>query len=570
MATIKLLSILTIAGLTSLASAQTWSIDVRVPAGPQGDGYVKGLLALPDGGLVVSGRRGSPPKGFVARWDALGQPLFDVECADCNPGRAFDIGNGTLLVPWSGFSSIGALDLNGNTLWRLPSSEGFYSYSDLCSIVAGAPGEAMVACLRSGCVGSCLGGKTYNGLTARFSTSGTWLGTTRFDHFGAQGLPTGSGLTIAWGLAGNGDGRAVACGSYPTSIFTTAGWVTGLSAQGIDTWTLEAPSALVPGGASKCIAVSLVAPDLYVVLGQDSAGAFASWITVNGQIQKELRFAGGPNLSLTDVAAAGDGGMLISGVDAFGSKGNLVLLRLSPDGSILWQRRLAALDSNFTLSNMGAVARSANGGWFVGTRRQVVDGQQIAFLPRVYRLDAQGRIPGGCAEELADPTYSVQPTSVLISGGLGIMNYPPNANIGLSSLAAGQGQLQATCAHPAPQVQPQGGQLGGPLSFGVAFPAHPGEVGLVLLSGLQASSPIGLPGGISCLLLPDALTLFGLQQPFLAPFALNNNGQGASGVLLLPNNPGLLGLSIFSVAASFSPLSAVFTASTQPALTVLH
>jgi hypothetical protein len=551
--------------LSLSAFGQTWTVDVPWSGGAQGAGRVNGVLALPDGGVVVSGVRGSTAEGFVARWDAIGQLVFEVIAAGGDPGRPWLTPDGQLLVPWSGASAVGRIDLAGGVQWSLPSSDGMFSVNGLRAVVPGAAGQAVAVGERSGCFGSCSGGIEHSGAAARFSLAGSWLGQTTVFQPGSQGIPGGAGNQTALSGAGLGDGRVAICGRSPVQFSTDRGWVVGLDGSGAVQWQLGVPTGGF-GSSSACTAVCVSAPGTYAVVGYRATQGFVSWLSATGQVLQEVAIGTTQGPYPVAVAAAGDGGILVAAREIVAPDRRIVLLRFDPAGQLLWQRRFAALEgSNVQL--LADLARSANGGWFLGTARTVAPSQTV---PRVYRLDAEGRVQGGCPDQLADPSYTVQPAAQLVGVTLSVFSAGAFYTSGNTTLAPGATQGQFACFHPAPEVTPQGGQLGGSLSFATTFPAHAGEFALVVLSTSTPTAVVALPGGVSALLQPDILTTVGLQHPALAPVLLDGAGAGVTGAIAIPGDPALSGLGVISVAASFSLSAGVFTATTQPSSIVLQ
>jgi hypothetical protein len=552
---------------SNAALAQTWSIDSPAAGSAQGPGRVNGVLPLPDGGLIVSGVRGAGTgtEGFVAHWDAFGQPLFEQRVVNGDPGRTLRTADGGLLVPWNGLSAVGRLDGLGTSQWLLPTFDGFFALSALSMVIPGVPGQALAIGKYVGCSGSCLGGIVSNGVAARFSEAGSWLGMSRVQHPGSQD-PGQLGNMVALGGAGIGDGRFAMCGRSPYVGFKDRGWVVGVNGSGGQSFLLGPPvSPLFL--SSSCTAICTVAGDSFAVVGYSGDQGWVSWVTAAGVILREVRIGSGSGPIPIAVAAADDGGVLVAARELAQPGTHVVLLRLDGTGVILWQRRFAALTSLTALERLADVAPSANGGWFVGTRGEVAGGQTV---PRVYRLDAAGNLGGSCGQQLANPIYTTAPGAWLVNSPAFMFSGGASFTSGVSSLTQGTTLPLVTCSDPAPAVQPVGGQLGGTLSFGVSFPAHPGDIALVLLSAQAASVPFSLSGGVFLMLLPDSLTLAALALPELAPLILDAQGQGLTGALPLPFNPGLQGLAVVSSAACFEVATGSFSATTQPATIVLQ
>jgi len=108
--------------------------------------------------------------------------------------------------------------------------------------------------------------------------------------------------------------------------------------------------------------------------------------------------------------------------------------------------------------------------------------------------------------------------------------------------------IDFTIVGSSPCVCYQQADVGGFLKWIVDAPTQPGELGIVFSSITGDATTFPLIGGVSIQLVPDIWTLLLLAIPSVSQRSLDANGRGETVPIPLPNNPGLVGLNLWTAA----------------------
>ncbi|MEN0062333.1 MAG: hypothetical protein AAGA48_09280 [Myxococcota bacterium] len=308
-----------------LAGAQVapWS---RTFAGDRTDSPNQ-VLETSEGGLLVLARTNSFEGGADDAWllklDRLGQVSWQVAFDGLQGAlNGYERPDGDYVIA-AGATSGGTdtayllrLDPNGTARW----AQQLVHADDAVAIKAVAPmGDDIFAV---GAIGS---GTTQDFWGARIDPSGQVLWARRIG--GAEGdVPTS--------LLHDGNVWVVVGETRSFDVNNIGGWAVGFDASGNVPWQRVYDQ---PGAGNEVLTGVIPSPDGYRITGHIFGDALLLEVDDSGALERASTFESGSNFhQIYASAGTADGGAVLAGVTNIGDASDTWLLRLTPQGTVLW------------------------------------------------------------------------------------------------------------------------------------------------------------------------------------------------------------------------------------------
>ena len=210
------------------------------------------------------------------------------------------------------------------------------------------------------------------------------------------------------------DGGYICCGySFTSYAEGQKGWVFKLYPNGEIEWQKKYPS-------TGLYSVLQISDGGYVAAGFDSAGC--AWILklyVDGEIEWKKSYKVGTSCWLMSLKQTHDGGFIgVGGTwsDTGDPLGDILALRLFPDGEIVWQRTFGVYDKDWTWGGIeegDSVQESSDGGFIILGRSDSFPGPLLSWILFILKLGPEGGIDLSCGKLMGVPDIVISNPDII-------------------------------------------------------------------------------------------------------------------------------------------------------------